>query len=542
VKEDTHIKLVKKIEGSTSYNVENLISISHDRRGKLLPIVLNEHKNIYIEKNIVFNINDRELVADYVVNLESQDIRQISRTIERSWTEVCNGNNSSRLVFSFNFLSLESVLKKIRNALSFILSNSDFIWPIKYLFSIHDGILSLISFYNLNTDLVRPPKPLLNGKLKQAFKLLSNLPKINELSFELQKIDTSLVFSSLKSEIFTKYGLLDTAFIYKGTIHSEKEGSRNILSKIQRKNDLLFEDRIDVDAYNFYELVHPAYAKQCVFISSLISNLRKIENPLKCLDIGSGTGAPIMMMLELIPELCITAIEPSPIAFKHLKRNLQVDNRVTCVNIDYLKFNTKDKFPVIFSIGASHHLNTNFFFQKTYTLLAENGLFMVSDEFVSKYENTKERCKNLIIHHTGYMVDVMFSLNRCDKIPFEYLQLISWFQNEIPVARYYAYNNRISESINICKKLLSKSKSLNLSDNFIVDIIPYYRLQLLELEALCAGLDYEVEQKTYTDRFVRMAEATGFELYEHYRIFATDGNNINEAGTHVFCFRKKANI
>ncbi|WP_244668572.1 hypothetical protein, partial [Brucella melitensis] len=42
-------------------------------------------------------------------------------------------------------------------------------------------------------------------------------------------------------------------------------------------------------------------------------------------------------------------------------------------------------------------------------------------------------------------------------------------------------------------------------------------------QALVAGLDYEVEQKTYPARFVSLAESSGFSLLQHRRIYATQG-------------------
>ena len=68
----------------------------------------------------------------------------------------------------------------------------------------------------------------------------------------------------------------------------------------------------------------------------------------------------------------------------------------------------------------------------------------------------------------------------------------------------------------------------------------FFRLQLLELEAMVAGFDYEVEQKTSPERFIEMSKKSGFKLLTHERVFATDGDGKFDAGTHVMVFRKVA--
>jgi hypothetical protein len=61
---------------------------------------------------------------------------------------------------------------------------------------------------------------------------------------------------------------------------------------------------------------------------------------------------------------------------------------------------------------------------------------------------------------------------------------------------------------------------------------------VIELEALVAGLDYEIEQKTYPANFVSLAEFAGLKLQEHQRVYSTVGHDKMGGGTHVFSFSK----
>ena len=61
----------------------------------------------------------------------------------------------------------------------------------------------------------------------------------------------------------------------------------------------------------------------------------------------------------------------------------------------------------------------------------------------------------------------------------------------------------------------------------------FSRFHLLELQALIAGFDYEVEQKTFPKRFKALARKNGFDIIDHHRIYATDGDDVEDAGTHL---------
>jgi hypothetical protein len=69
-------------------------------------------------------------------------------------------------------------------------------------------------------------------------------------------------------------------------------------------------------------------------------------------------------------------------------------------------------------------------------------------------------------------------------------------------------------------------------------LLGYYSFLNLELEALLAGIDYEVERKTSVENFFVLAESSGLNLLEHQRVYATFGKSKTEGGTHVFVFKK----
>lgn len=144
-----------------------------------------------------------------------------------------------------------------------------------------------------------------------------------------------------------------------------------------------FEDRIDVRSYDLFEAVHPAYAAQCVVLASAARRLLGEDGDLACVDVGSGPGISLLMLLELLPDLKVRAVEPSAAAFARLRRNFDSEERVLAERDDFLDLEPTGSVPLITSVGSSHHLDTYRFFRKAHDLLEDDGKLLVADEFLS---------------------------------------------------------------------------------------------------------------------------------------------------------------
>lgn len=154
---------------------------------------------------------------------------------------------------------------------------------------------------------------------------------------------------------------------------------------------MLFEDRIDVDAYDAYELVHSAYARQVD--AAALAPVPEITEGFQLLDIGTGPGLPLQMLLSLLPDLRVTAIDPSKRAFEYLSRRFADDLRVTLHNCCIGEFaGSGTVFDGALSIGASHHLDTGLIFRSARRSLLEGGLFVVYDEFIAPFPSGPVRC------------------------------------------------------------------------------------------------------------------------------------------------------
>lgn len=307
----------------------------------------------------------------------------------------------------------------------------------------------------------------------------------------------------------------------------------------------LFEDRIDVNSYNAFELVHPAYARQMVCLADFVVRNAPTDTveTLRCIDLGSGPGLPLIMLTEMVEGISVTAVEPSPVAFGHLARNVAHLPHIEPVQMDVLEMPpaAAEGVNVIISIGSSHHLDTAAFLSKAHSCLTRNGLLVVADEFLSPFANAEEREAELIKHHGTYILATQYSEDEIRTDPMiapeegEAARLIA---NELPIAVYEADNGRVIAASARCRRLFSALRSIDLPVTIRSPLTSFVRFHILEIEALVAGLDYEVERKTFPRRFIELAETCGFNLVEHQRVCGTVGPLPLDAGTHVFAFTK----
>lgn len=294
-----------------------------------------------------------------------------------------------------------------------------------------------------------------------------------------------------------------------------------------------FEDRIDVDGYAAFELVHPAYTRQCVEVAA---HLYRVSAPgeERILDVGSGPGLPLAIISELLPDLDVLAIDPSETAHAYLEARFADNPRVNTLKAGIDTLPTGMKFRHVISTGASHHLDTTLFLSGIRECMEAGGTLLVSDEMISPFSTRFERRQNLIAHHLGYIVDTLVPVSVEEGPVTAEKTLIQQIKGKIPSILFNALAGEVNLADEQTRKLLALLHDLDLPDRPSVSELAFYRFHILELEALVAGLDYEVEQKTYPGCFLDLARDQGFDLLEHRRIYATHGRRSWDAGTHVF--------
>lgn len=508
---------------------------------------------------------------DYkIFNVDNLSKEEIQNLIHQSWIEIQNGLFQDMLCFFSDKLERTELTLFLKDIVLGIRNSSTFYWNTNhFVLSVGTNFVAFISFYNTNPYIISITENTNSADMsdflstqatviEKIFFIDTLTYSINSLSNDaIQKLSTlsnteNLLVSTLSSEVLTAHGiptvppkvLLDYSF-FDAENTSPHQTSRPI------NHELLFEDRIDVNSYNFFELVHPAYAKQTVEIIALLNQHYNEHSNIDeyIIDFGTGPGVPLLMLLQNMPSLKVHAVEPSPVAFSYLTKNLSsFSDRVKFEQNSFLSVSISTPVPIIMSVGASHHFNTYFLFQKANRLLKNDGILIISDEFISPYNCIKTRKLNLILHHTSYIKNLLLNLDndlkkdiKKDLSPKE-KKLIDFFENYIPMIIFIAQSGDVDKSVYLCEELYAETHKINLDNKLSNPIIAFYRLMLLELEALVTGIHYEVEQKTYVKRFIDMSKKNGFLLLSHKRIYSTYGEDDYDAGTHIFAFIKTSDI
>lgn len=303
-----------------------------------------------------------------------------------------------------------------------------------------------------------------------------------------------------------------------------------------------FSNRIDVRSYDAFELLHPAYARQAVAMAQDILTYGAPTSCCRSIDVGTGPGVPLLMLMELLPALRTLAVEPDDLAFSCLQKNTLHAEGIDLHHGDFLTLDhPPEQVRLMTSTGASHHFHTAQMFQKASTLLASGGVFCIADEFLPEFRTDETRKRALIQHHAAYIANTLAWIDSGANAPMsdEEVRHYAAFSQTIPLALIDLHLGHTEQAVQRCRRLycsLRQSTALHAPAQHAIGM--YIRLFWLELQAMVAGLDYEVECKTHARRFVDMARSAGLNLLRHRRLYATTGSDEWSGGTHLFTFSK----
>ncbi|GAA5172733.1 MULTISPECIES: helix-turn-helix domain-containing protein [Halomonadaceae] len=411
-------------------------------------------------------------------------------------------------------------------------------WPI-YCVAGHDSHDAFWAVVPLTTTSAFVASPLegVDDILDEARRLarLAESPFLPDTSVRSEKHRHSpyIVLDCLTSEVALQRG--DIAL--PGTVTLEAPFNRHATSQEAEA----FSSRIDFDHYAAYELVHPAYARQMVAMAEDILAFGGDLATGNAIDIGTGPGTALLMLTELLPRLRVTAVEPDDVAIAHLKALSKGQERIKPHHGDFLALDTPPASQrLLTSVGASHHFNTPFMLKKCQELLQPGGLLCVADEFLPEFHDRETRLRALVLHHSAYILASTACLERADLRAFtaDTRSCHDDIRQPLCLAVLEAQRGLVNEAVTRCRSLLSRLNSQGLEQAAHCPLGVFVRFFRLEMQAMVAGFDYEVERKTYTRRFLELARFNGFELLHHRRVFATTGTDDWQGGTHVFTFRR----
>ncbi|KAI2787072.1 Beauvericin nonribosomal cyclodepsipeptide synthetase BEA1 [Penicillium oxalicum] len=496
-----------------------------------------------------------------IINVDMLSSDDLSEQIRQSLIGISNGIAAEKVIFTTNHdLDAVSLRALAAQGLAKALTGP-YHWAVQcYWLQNDEPVLIMLSARRYNSykssysglldavsDLLTHPKPTAQTLYRLAYELdnrslhLIAPQEANKAMAKLLSIaqGDSMLLASLAAEILTHQG---TPTLPAQAIRSsqQKAGAFIDLNGTTKNAAATFEKRINVDDYNFFELVHPAYFRQTVALATMVTKF--ITKPSsRAMDVGPGPGSNLLAFCELMPHTEILAIEPSDVAFQYLKDHFRNNSRVKCLQEDFLNLPVEPEgVDYIMSTGASHHFNTDAFLQRSIEWLRPGGYWCIADEMISPFTTRTERMLNLLRHHLAYMTPLCFPWSGAERemlTPSE-RDFVDDYNHTIPHAKFHADIGGVDDAEALCRELLSRTEQRGFTTKVSDPKLAFWRLQWLELQALIAGLDYEVEQKTYPQHFKQMAEGAGLVCVAHERVYGTTGLSDEDAGTHVMVFQK----
>ena len=419
------------------------------------------------------------------------DWEAILSLMARATIEVQNGFEVSAKTFHLPAqMSTEEAASELQKKIATIPSS-----PTVRRFVITDGAPGFLSLYRTPqlTSLAPAARPV-EGSLGKRCLELAKLATARPGTYDLDRIHrivnetSSLTESALAAEILTRNGT-PTVPLGVSTIDHSREVR-------EADAERLFESRIDVDTYEAYELVHPAYARQTLALACYLP----MKNGLRILDVGTGPGIPLAMLRELRPNVQALAVDPSQVAFQHLTRRFAEDPAVEIRQTSITELErSNNNFEAAVSIGASHHLDTSVFLAAIREHMKHGGRVLIADEMVSEFSSREERESALIRHHLWYILDTLVEIPKGTHEGD--VQLAQLLAQVLPRTMGMAYSNRSKAARSRIRDLFEEAMAIERPMQPSHPLAVFSRFHLLELQALIAGFDYEVEQKTSSQRF-----------------------------------------
>lgn len=313
------------------------------------------------------------------------------------------------------------------------------------------------------------------------------------------------------------------------------QSKRMLTRRPTLERDGYIEEPLEVDPETIYGVLQPAYARRPVAIARAILQYCGALDELKTLDLCAGDGTSLFMLLELLPDLDVTALESDEQDFAYLGQRFAHFNNVQTLYQNIIDTRCEARFDVAFSIGEPHPTNVVHGLYCTRKQLKTGGHLIVCDEMIEPFHDRTSRKRNLLAHHLHFILDTLIDVP-LQQISHAEHTLVNLIRNMVPAALMHAYVGNIDSAVHLVQTLLDRINILPLPEPPTHPHVGVYRFHMLELEALIADLVYEAERKTYADCFIDLAEQNGFQLIEHQRLYPTCGISAKAAGSHLFVF------
>lgn len=181
-----------------------------------------------------------------------------------------------------------------------------------------------------------------------------------------------------------------------------------------------------------------------------------IRNGMRILDVGCGAGKNLFKIDSEYEDCELYGIDISETMVRIAKQNsTDAKNHIVFVNVDFLEFNSEEKYDVIIFNYVLHHMEKpQLAIEKAYNLLKNSGLIMLTVPGTEYLKETFPYCHDVIDDSIGRFsrkkVESMFEI-------FEVVQLL--YKKSMFLMRFDSYEQYMQylKSIGTYQKIVNYS-------------------------------------------------------------------------------------
>lgn len=161
-----------------------------------------------------------------------------------------------------------------------------------------------------------------------------------------------------------------------------------------KKSDKV-KSHFEEEAREFDETILKLIPHYKDMIDALTSSIPfEVDAEIKVLDLGCGTGTVTKTLKKKFKNAHVTCLDLAENMIEMAKIKLKNQNDIKYVTGDFYEYNFTDKYHVIVSSLALHHLATDedkkMFYKKIYNALAPGGMFLNADAVLAPNKALQE--------------------------------------------------------------------------------------------------------------------------------------------------------
>lgn len=394
----------------------------------------------------------------------------------------------------------------------------------------------LLLFYRTPPMHPLPENPELDTPLIESCRRLAKDMLLDAAILEYDKVrqiirDTkSFVEAALANDLLTH--IEHSVAFRKKRGDAKSADYSQILKNLTRPAEYLFERMCSP-----YWTLRPGLARQMLAVSEALPIMKKSQNEVLCVDSDDSKSSP-GLLAELRPELKFTLLTKGQESGEEEIWEMWEKGAEDSHTITFEGYKPTHLFHAVVVMGAPDNTDICTFLLQLSSWLKKGGSLMWTDEMLSPFSNESEYALALIKHRTWLMLDKLFRLP--EETSFHENRTAKLLKEELPRIMYLAMSEDAKAVIGQVEDIYKKVKEFEWKIPWrTIDFPDPNGFEIEEMKKLAEELENSLCNHTYAERFVTLAESCGFQLKQHERIYATDGDREWDAGTHLFVLEKQ---